>query len=634
MRFSTVQKESAGLISRPPLASVLQRKCACGQHTIAGGTCDSCSEKNRSSEARSVEPTRGRPSHATAHALIGLLGEQVESPVVSKPSGELRMSRVSGANPIPQVSGMRIGPPGDSYEREADRVAASVMAQLAVEETAQPVRTSSAGSLVQSHPNTAGSPETGHDSVPVQAVLREAGQPLPAVARNFFEPRFGHDFSQVRVHTDERAAQTAGALGADAYTVGHHVVFGPQRFAPTTPSGQSLLAHELSHVLQQTGGSATPASGSGSRLVQRHTSFSAAEQTAGSSLGWKHPGGSALLVSDDGKLAVENLGWKNSKKVWALDALIKLSNGILSSQGSRVRMKTGASTISGKPPNVPAGTTQTLNAVEVESSTGGALTLTGDCGYACKEVMGSPTDPEKSVAVTRTKGIEGYTKGRTYEARDSSHALGTTEEWSEEIYKKEFGAGLTRAEALKKYDDLSADKKLEFDEKYGTNKFAAPKVGQGVTISTEYDMPGFGGNPGKSTWNFHFATAVLASGDDYVSLENIARRADTAWFFWMYGPLKKAQTFHEFQGAMKEHGTRFTTMVVQPDKILDGVIDGDGVHLVADPDIWKTSLKAKLARGTEVRVLAKGQNWRKVEVRSGPEIGKIGWIMSTFFKIK
>ncbi|MBA3240811.1 MAG: hypothetical protein H0T60_06250, partial [Acidobacteria bacterium] len=136
------------------------------------------------------------------------------------------------------------------------------------------------------------------------------------------------------------------------------------------------------------------------------------------------------------------------------------------------------------------------------------------------------------------------------------------------------------------------------------------------------------------TWNFHFATAVLASGDDYVSLENIARRADTAWFFWMYGPERKGQSFHEFQGGMREHGNKFTTMVVQPDKLLDGTINGDGVHFVADPDTWETSLKAKLDRGTEVRVLAKGTNWRKVEVTTGPHVGKIGWISNAFFKMK
>ncbi len=65
------------------------------------------------------------------------------------------------------------------------------------------------------------------------------------------EPRFGHDFSQVRIHTDERAAETARAVNALAYTVGRDVVFGAGQYAPQTDEGRRLLAHELTHVVQQ-----------------------------------------------------------------------------------------------------------------------------------------------------------------------------------------------------------------------------------------------------------------------------------------------------------------------------------------------------------------------------------------------
>jgi hypothetical protein len=85
----------------------------------------------------------------------------------------------------------------------------------------------------------------------VHDVLRSQGTPLDAGARSFMEPRFGHDFGDVRVHTDARAASSAEAVNALAYTVGHNVVFGAGRYAPATSGGRHLLAHELTHVVQQ-----------------------------------------------------------------------------------------------------------------------------------------------------------------------------------------------------------------------------------------------------------------------------------------------------------------------------------------------------------------------------------------------
>jgi hypothetical protein len=93
----------------------------------------------------------------------------------------------------------------------------------------------------------------GEEGVPpiVYEVLRSPGQPLDAATRAFFEPRFGYDFSGVRVHTDAKAAESARAVNARAYTVGRDVVFGAGQYAPGTYAGRSLIAHELSHTLQQ-----------------------------------------------------------------------------------------------------------------------------------------------------------------------------------------------------------------------------------------------------------------------------------------------------------------------------------------------------------------------------------------------
>jgi 3D (Asp-Asp-Asp) domain-containing protein len=90
-------------------------------------------------------------------------------------------------------------------------------------------------------------------SVPpiIGEVLGSQGQPLDQSTRAFFEPRFGHHFSQVRVHAGARAAESARAINSLAFTLGDHIVFGERQFSPETNLGKQLLAHELTHVIQQ-----------------------------------------------------------------------------------------------------------------------------------------------------------------------------------------------------------------------------------------------------------------------------------------------------------------------------------------------------------------------------------------------
>jgi outer membrane protein OmpA-like peptidoglycan-associated protein len=90
----------------------------------------------------------------------------------------------------------------------------------------------------------------------VHEVLGSPGRPLDPATRAFMEPRFGHDFSQVRVHTDGRAAESARAVAARAYTVGSAIVFAAGQYAPASGSGRRLLAHELAHTIQQSPGRA------------------------------------------------------------------------------------------------------------------------------------------------------------------------------------------------------------------------------------------------------------------------------------------------------------------------------------------------------------------------------------------
>lgn len=94
-------------------------------------------------------------------------------------------------------------------------------------------------------------PEISHELESRINTLSGGGQPLPESSRSFFEPRFGHDFGQVRVHTDANAAELAHAVNARAFTKGQDVVFGAGQYSPETYAGQRLLAHELTHVVQQ-----------------------------------------------------------------------------------------------------------------------------------------------------------------------------------------------------------------------------------------------------------------------------------------------------------------------------------------------------------------------------------------------
>ena len=150
---------------------------------------------------------------------------------------------------------------GDTREREADAVSEQVMR---TPETQSPLacacgascagcQRESDGGRGQLQTMRVGATEHGSIEAPpiVDEVLRSPGQPLDRAARAFMEPRFGYDFSHIRVHTDSRAEESARAVNALAYSVGHHLVFGAGTYQPATHPGRSLLAHELTHTIQQ-----------------------------------------------------------------------------------------------------------------------------------------------------------------------------------------------------------------------------------------------------------------------------------------------------------------------------------------------------------------------------------------------
>ena len=149
---------------------------------------------------------------------------------------------------------LKIGQPNDIYEQEADRVAEQVMRmpdsviQRKCAKCDEDEETVLQAKVLPGR----GSVTLGQDVPPiVHDVLRSPGQPLDPTTRAFMETRFGHDFSQVRVHADRKAAESAQAVNALAYTVGQDIVFGGRSYAPQTDEGLGILAHELTHAVQQ-----------------------------------------------------------------------------------------------------------------------------------------------------------------------------------------------------------------------------------------------------------------------------------------------------------------------------------------------------------------------------------------------
>ena len=179
----------------PVQVGLLQRKCACGGSAGLGGQCDECQTKK-------------------------LFGLQTK---------------------------LKVNEPGDIYEQEADRIADQVLAA-----PAHPAVSGVPPRIQRFSGQSNGQMDTAPASV--DHALASPGRPLEPALRQDMEQRFGHDFSQVRVHSGAAAEQSARDVNANAYTVGHTSCLAAGRFAPGTHEGRRLIAHELTHVVQQSHG--------------------------------------------------------------------------------------------------------------------------------------------------------------------------------------------------------------------------------------------------------------------------------------------------------------------------------------------------------------------------------------------
>jgi hypothetical protein len=203
---------------------VAQRKpvCACG------GGCPRCQEYPVQDKLRISQPGDRYEQQADRVTKQMMRKPEPQTPQRKEPTSELSLTPFTSAR-----SGLRSkcacggtpGPDGECADCRRKRLQSQC-------------------GLVDRPPSPAASPI-------VYNVLRSTGSPLDAATRAYFEPRFGYNFSQVRIHTDASAAKSAQSVNALAYTAGRDVVLGLGRYAPNTQAGRFLLAHELAHVLQQ-----------------------------------------------------------------------------------------------------------------------------------------------------------------------------------------------------------------------------------------------------------------------------------------------------------------------------------------------------------------------------------------------
>lgn len=271
--YAKVQIQQKTLTGSSPSYRLLQRMCACGGSPGIDGLCAECREK------RLTLPSSRRGFEVASASTIAQGNAPAQEYGLLFNAAFDRASRFghdfsqipihSSAAGVIQTK-LAVNQPGDIYEQEADRISEQIMRlpepqlQRACAgggtcsqcQTEQPDQEHERLQIKRS-----GSGDAGQSSAPpiVHEVLRSPGQPLDAATRAFMEPRFGYDFSRVRVHTDAAARQSAREMNAHAYTVGNDIVFGNEQFASDTHQ-RRLIAHELTHVVQQ---------GSGMKVVQR-----------------------------------------------------------------------------------------------------------------------------------------------------------------------------------------------------------------------------------------------------------------------------------------------------------------------------------------------------------------------------
>lgn len=242
----------------------VQRQCsACGGHAAAGEECESCAKKKAPAGADAPAVMASRFGHDFSSVPVRGLGtvkiSQTDDPLERE--ADRVAAQVVAAQPPQAISGARHGPA--MLHREPTGALPAAAAPDVDDDDGDVDEEADAAVEVELTGDESGRPKlsAGAESSGARAPVSipSGGRPLEAPTRNFMEQRFAHDFSAVRVHTDNAAAASAAQIQANAYTFGNDVVFAAGRYAPETSDGRRLLAHELTHVVQQQAGRGTSA---------------------------------------------------------------------------------------------------------------------------------------------------------------------------------------------------------------------------------------------------------------------------------------------------------------------------------------------------------------------------------------
>lgn len=217
------------------------------------------------------------PSGANAQilrqtAVMGMQGrlgnQQVQRMIAQQNKAGNHHTAVALRPPTIQTK-LSVNEPDDAFEKEADQVADVVMSQpMAAPPPPMPTPPNAPANQAQRASQTPSTPEVTPQIEQNISQMQQGGQPLSGEDQAFFGSRMGADLSNVRVHTDAAAVQTSRDLNAKAFTVNNHIAFNQGEYAPQSQDGRHLLAHELTHTLQQ---------GAVSRSIQRKEESSSEE---------------------------------------------------------------------------------------------------------------------------------------------------------------------------------------------------------------------------------------------------------------------------------------------------------------------------------------------------------------------
>ncbi|MBK8932697.1 MAG: DUF4157 domain-containing protein [Chloroflexi bacterium] len=372
---------------------------------------------------------------------------------------------------------------------------------------------------------------------------KSGGRPLDDTIRAPMEQAFQADFSGVKIHTGGEADSLNKSLSARAFTSGQDVFFRSGEYNPGSTGGQELLAHELTHTIQQ--GSAVQ------RRIQRYTKIPVAEQAVNYWQGLN----ADLRVSDDGNMAVKHIDGAPSnstayQEFYATPAILQHSSNVLQGIGSAFTIAQGGATLVGTKPNSKwdkwRKNYKTLYKADI-SNQDLARTGRGDHSFnACSAntsnflgvLRSEPGDPNR---LEQRRNIILKLEGAIDHANKQINV------------GEDIGAALVEARKIVTGENTSGEAKTAYNEmweamrgwiswRYGVNESAVPDVGEAWAIMQ-------GGTGGRSGMG-HFAPVVAKSGSDSVTLENdVSQTAGQVraqigdlnpnWYMRMFGPVKR-----------------------------------------------------------------------------------------------